>query len=301
MVTNTPFHAISGKLVLISLVFFLLIPSSAHAALTCTVRTDDCAGDVEIFKMSSTSNAHAELITGSNYNNYVCCSGVDGLNNACNGNYDVVLRLSGVTNAHAEKNTESNYVNDVCIAAATSADCRYENGGCTGGYICLASISGDTNAHVGDCNAYNTKICCDATGPTNPPTTAITNPPASSFHSGDFLVSVTDTDANTCEYMVKSNGVETVAWTSRTCNADISLTVGEGNNCRDQGINMCNISTRVSNGVDTDADSRVFSVDWQGPNCTVTSLGPWGGDPLFLNWTGTDNFGITSYIVQVHD
>lgn len=147
------------KLFILSILLISILPSQT-LALTCSVDTT-CSGIV-VFKMSSTSNAHAELPTQTNYGYYVCCSD-SGLGNSCSGNYAVALRLSSDTNAHVEKNTFSNYPNQVCLSTSTgSVDCNYASDCTTLGsnYVCLASISSDTNAHVGDCNAYQTKVCC---------------------------------------------------------------------------------------------------------------------------------------------
>jgi len=74
------------------------------------------------------------------------------------------LKLSGITNAHVGKNTHSDYANSVCLSAPTGSTivCDYATD-CNAlgpGYTCLVSISGDTNAHVGNCAAYETKVCC---------------------------------------------------------------------------------------------------------------------------------------------
>ena len=136
---------------------------ATEQSLTCGIAVGSCP-NTSVFKMSATTNAHAEKPSQNNYNNYVCCSGVAGLTNSCSGNYDTVLKLSGITNAHVGKNTHSDYANSVCISAPTGSTivCDYATD-CSAlgpGYTCLVSISGDTNAHVGNCSAYETKVCC---------------------------------------------------------------------------------------------------------------------------------------------
>ena len=131
--------------------------------LTCSVTSGSCAYR-SVFKMSATTDAHAELPGQANYNNYVCCLGVTGLGTSCTGNYATVLNLSGTTDAHVEKGTLTNYGNPVCLSVPTGNTiiCNYASDCSTLGtdYTCLASISGETDAHVGDCNAYATKVCC---------------------------------------------------------------------------------------------------------------------------------------------
>ena len=139
-------------------------------ALSCSVRADACnPGEVAVFKMSNTTNAHAEMRNQDIYNYYVCCNGND-LDADCEGQYDAVLKLSSQTNAHVEKNSQVNYEHPVCLSTTHGSDtpvpstivCDYVSDCSNLGplYTCLASISGDTNAHIGDCNAYTTKVCC---------------------------------------------------------------------------------------------------------------------------------------------
>jgi hypothetical protein len=151
-------------IILISFLAIFIFTNSVEAALTCSVTSGSCSGTT-VFKMQSTSNSHAELPSQTNYNYYVCCSGVTDLGNDCNAtNKAVALKLSAATNAHVEKNTYTNYTNSVCLSAPSgpSITCSYASNCSTLGsdYVCLASISGDTNAHVGNCDAYSTKVCC---------------------------------------------------------------------------------------------------------------------------------------------
>ena len=139
--------------------------TTTASGLACLITT--VCSDTTIFKLSATTNAHAEMPSQANYTKYVCCSGT-GLGTSCSGNYDTVLKLSGLTNAHVEKKTQANYANSACISVTSgtvlcdySTDCSLLGAD----YTCLASISGDTNAHVGDCNAYATKVCCKISNP----------------------------------------------------------------------------------------------------------------------------------------
>jgi hypothetical protein len=153
-----------------------LEPSGSSAAppaangLACSVKPADpgCVGDeVEVFRMSSTANAHAGTSSGSTYPNVVCCGGVVSLATSCSRLYETVLTLSAADNAHVA--SDGSYPVGVCLSVSPlgTLDCEYDTA-CDAGYACLATISGGTNAHVADCggvDAYATKVCCQA----NPP------------------------------------------------------------------------------------------------------------------------------------
>lgn len=160
-----------GRVVLLLLWVFLGIgifvaPRFLYAGtLSCTVRASACSGgETAIWRMSGTSNAHAELPSQSLYAQLVCCSGVTGLGTSCTDTFATALKLSGTTNAHAEQNSQSNYTNSACIQAPSggSVSLAYQSSNCTGYDTTLGSISGTTNAHVGDGNAYTTKVCATA-------------------------------------------------------------------------------------------------------------------------------------------
>jgi len=151
-------------------------PSSASplssSTLACSVKfkpkpaTCD-TGEVEVFRMYSTANAHAGTPGGSGYDYVVCCGGVTGLGTNCSGVYDTVLTLSGTDNAHVA--SDGSYGTKACLSANQVVDCTYATS-CGVDYACLATISGatpvTTNAHVADCGVggYATKVCCQASG-----------------------------------------------------------------------------------------------------------------------------------------
>ena len=148
--------------------YWALSPGSASSAggLACSVKASCTGGEVAVFRMSSTSNAHAGTPGGSSYGDVVCCSGVTGLGASCSGTYDTVLRLSASDNAHVQ--SSDSYPTEVCLSAGTPAvQCMFA-ASCTGGYTCLATASGTDNAHVADCDGtgdYATKVCCYAGPP----------------------------------------------------------------------------------------------------------------------------------------
>ena len=155
----------------IYLLFFLYaslgLVESTSDGLSCNVTTD--CSYTTVFKMSSTTNAHVEVPTLTNYSNKVCCQRPGGtLGTSCTTGY-TVLRLSDNTNAHVEKNIYADYPVSVCLSSPyTFIECAYAMQDCneTGYDTCLARISGDTNAHVSDCAStiYPTRICCKIAG-----------------------------------------------------------------------------------------------------------------------------------------
>ncbi|MBW6441629.1 hypothetical protein K0B04_01830, partial [Patescibacteria group bacterium] len=131
--------------------------------LFCKVDTS-CHYGIVVYRMSDTTNAHAELPVQSNYSQLVCCYGVLGLSNSCEGNYESVLKLSSVTNAHVEQSDQNNYPEETCIQVPSNGilDVGYQEDNCDGYDTVLGSMSSVTNAHVGDADAYSTKICATA-------------------------------------------------------------------------------------------------------------------------------------------
>lgn len=142
-------------------IFFVRVVNAG--TLSCSVATT-CPSGTVIWRMSGTSNAHAELPSQSLYTQLVCCTGVTGLGTSCTGTFATALKLSGTTNAHAEQNSQANYANNACISVPSggSVSVGYQATNCTGFDTTLGSMTGTTNAHVGD--AYTTKICATAAG-----------------------------------------------------------------------------------------------------------------------------------------
>ncbi len=139
-------------------------------SLSCSVTTSAACTATVIYRMSDTTNAHAELANQSNVNydnNVVCCTNVIGLSNTCAGTNAIALKLSSTTNAHAEQNSQSNYSGDnACISVPTggSVSIGYQASNCTGYDTTLGSMESVTNSHIGDSSAYTTKICGTASG-----------------------------------------------------------------------------------------------------------------------------------------
>ena len=150
------------------LLFYFLFSSSAFAALTCSVTTTCSSPDVVMLRMSGTSNAHAELPSGSSYSQLICCSGLTGLANSCNNSYEILARLSGDNNAHVEENNQSTAAyngRNACISLPSGQEITvsYEDGSCDASDTAVFSMSKSlTNAHVGGPDAYTRKVCVDS-------------------------------------------------------------------------------------------------------------------------------------------
>jgi hypothetical protein len=132
----------------------------ADGTLSCEVTTS-CTEGVVVYRMLDATNSHAELPDQTNYSNLICCTGVLGLANSCEGNYKAVLNLSSATNAHVEQGDLSNYSEKACLRVPNNGilEVGYQEDDCNGYDTMLASMSSGTNAHVGDTGAYSTKIC----------------------------------------------------------------------------------------------------------------------------------------------
>ncbi len=144
---------LSLKAFLYTLFFIFLIP---------LFYSQNCVDSQTIFKISSTTNAHAELWDQVNYQTRVCWS-ASGTHN-CTGN-NLILRLSSPTNAHTQTKDYlgTQYSTDVCFGdleciVSTDSSCSF-------GYTEIARLSSETNAHVSSIqSSYSTLICCKGTG-----------------------------------------------------------------------------------------------------------------------------------------
>ncbi|UCH87696.1 MAG: hypothetical protein JSU97_04795 [Dehalococcoidia bacterium] len=155
-------------LVLVALILALGVRWAFHTSaaaptgnLTCSVKASCDAEEVEVFRMFSTSNAHAGTPAGSGYGWSVCCGEVCNLSTDCSNVYDTIVTLSAADNAHVA--ADGSYGTQVCLSVPYGvADCTY-GPSCAAEYECVATVSGDNNAHVADCDGtddYATKVCC---------------------------------------------------------------------------------------------------------------------------------------------
>jgi len=109
-------------------------------------------------KLSSTTNAHGELYSGSAYGYYLCCD-FTGTHTCSSSN--TILILSSSSNAHAEIPSSTSYPTDVCFGTLS---CTATTGSsCPTSYpIAMISLSSTTNAHIAQFSTYSNKICCAA-------------------------------------------------------------------------------------------------------------------------------------------
>lgn len=135
--------------------------TTTFAALSCSITTSAGCTGVTVLRMSSATNAHAEVATGTTpgySNNVVCCTGISGV--ACSGSYAPLLKLSSSTNAHVEIATNVNYPYTACISSSGGSPVIvYQDTNCTGYDTTLLSISSTTNATVGSPASYTKKVC----------------------------------------------------------------------------------------------------------------------------------------------
>ncbi len=148
-------------------IFFLtlvLFTGTATAANSCS------SPDDTILRLSSATNAHAELYSGTttSYNEEICFSQL--FPNAqtpttphptCDST-NTILKLSAPTNAHAEDITQGNYNTNVCYG---DLGCSVRNS-CQQGETAILKLSSQTNAHLENASQsnYGYSLCCAVGG-----------------------------------------------------------------------------------------------------------------------------------------
>ena len=150
-----------------AIVFFIATYSTYAGTLTCSVTTAAGCTGVVMLRMSSSTNAHAELATGTTpgyASSVVCCSNVPGLSNVCSGTNQIIVRLASTTNSHVQDNNQSGYTNNACISVGVggAVSLGYQSTNCSGYDTTLASIASTSNSHIGDSSSYTKKICATA-------------------------------------------------------------------------------------------------------------------------------------------
>jgi len=142
-----------------SLILFLALNSlSIDAQMRCSMidtNSETCPNELA-FKISDSSNAHAEIPEETNYDFGVCCQIPQSISNICEtAESHPILRLSGVTNAHVQDPSviENIFPSEVCLSVHTNLDivCQYQQITCDSDYTCLAAISARTNSQIADC------------------------------------------------------------------------------------------------------------------------------------------------------
>ena len=222
--------------VIIGLVIFCtltLFKTAVAGNLSCSVTTSVACTDVIIYRMSSTTNAHAELAsqaTATYDDNVICCKNVIGLSNACSATFAIALKLSSTTNAHAEENSQLNYTNNACLSVPSggSVSIGYQATNCSGYDTTLGSIDSLTNSHVGNTSAYTTKICGTASGVPQTLSFSISdnsvgfgslNATQAKYATGDTLGSTTDNIAHTISIATNATSgyAMTISGNTLTC------------------------------------------------------------------------------------
>ncbi|PIN77519.1 hypothetical protein COV15_01875 [Candidatus Woesearchaeota archaeon CG10_big_fil_rev_8_21_14_0_10_34_12] len=158
-----------------------------------------CAGGDSqlIMKLSSTTNAHGEIYSSTNYNIGICYDAIfgsvyTGANpHTCSGT-NLVLKLSSTTNAHAEIPSLTNYNTNVCYGNLV---CTLRDS-CQSGETLVASLSSNTNAHLSSTSSYPAKICCSTSG---------TTPPSGRFWANMAGTSITSADLGDTVKMIWLN------------------------------------------------------------------------------------------------
>ncbi len=139
----------------------------------------------------SYNNAHAENNSYHNYNYSICCNTTNTsitISGACPENI-TVMNLSNATNAHIDISGSSLYTVPACLGSNWKrVYCSYPNSTCAYGYSCVASLAGSegsniTNAHIGECDAYDQKVCCALVN--SPPTKPVLTYPTNANNSVD--------------------------------------------------------------------------------------------------------------------
>ncbi|MCF7872109.1 LamG domain-containing protein [Candidatus Woesearchaeota archaeon] len=162
------------KLSVILIFLALALFPSSSADISCNVQTTaSCSDDILLTLQSDSggiNNSHVNHANQTQYANAICCSSTTQTIGAeCNEKADAMLYLESLTNSHVqdpENNSLSpRYSHSTCVNSLGTSYCTLAESNCPADYECTASIASSegnnyTNAHIGDCNAYNLKVCC---------------------------------------------------------------------------------------------------------------------------------------------
>ena len=161
---------------IISLIFIFIILTNIVSAASCGESNDNQL----IMRISSNTNAHGEIYSGTNYGVEICYDDIfevayNGANpHDCTATLsNKILGLSANTNAHAQESSLDTYDIDICYG---NLGCSFVLAGeeCATGFTCVVTLSSSTNAHLAKCDivgsSYNNKICCKPGAVTPPPT-----------------------------------------------------------------------------------------------------------------------------------
>ncbi|MCF7866311.1 LamG domain-containing protein [Candidatus Woesearchaeota archaeon] len=165
-----------NKYIIFFLIFFLLVISfqNSLADITCNLQsTASCTDDILLTLQSDTggiNNSHVNYVNQTQYANSMCCSSTtQNIGTECNEKADSMLYLYALTNSHIQDPEDDSlnprYTYSTCVNSLGTSYCTLSESSCPASYECMGSMANsegnnNTNAHLGDCNAYNLKICC---------------------------------------------------------------------------------------------------------------------------------------------
>lgn len=267
--------------------------------LSCSITTAAACTGTVMLRMSSTTNATAELPSRSDpsyANAVICCTGVSGLGTSCSGIFSTILKLSSTTNAHVEQSNQSNYSTSTCISVSVgSTTIAYQTSNCTGYDTTLGSISGTTNAHVGDANAYSTKICGTATDVAPPQTISFSistniisfgqiTPAAATYASSTGQGSAIEVQAHTLSISTNASSgyiitVQGATLTSNQNQANTITAIGGVNTSSSPGSEQFGIKVATSSGSGLISNPYFGSgFAYTGSATTTSTIGTGSGD-----------------------
>lgn len=83
--------------------------------------------------------------------------------NACNPPTSTVLiKTYGLSDTHAAIPTSTEFTGSVCLSSLDNSGvyCEVRENNCLTGQTCVLSLYQEEDSHIGDCDAYNKKVCC---------------------------------------------------------------------------------------------------------------------------------------------
>jgi len=179
------------KRIFLIFVLFLLAAAPVFAEV-CSFSDTGCEADeVGVLSTYALTNSHVSYFGHSETSYDLCCDLNDlsvSITDSCSDTY--LISLSGDTstqpiNQHAG-NSASAYTNDICLDSGVINDCYIANS--CGADECLLSLSGVEDAHVGNCSAYDSKVCCNFDF--SMPTLVILSPINGTYDTGEIFIDV---------------------------------------------------------------------------------------------------------------
>ncbi len=191
-----------NKVLIYSLFFLIMIP--LVLAGDCEVKPTCDSDQVELLKLSSITNAHAALVSTTDYTYKLCCPDSYSASTGT-----VFLRLSEDTNAHVQEDSMASYTSLAEISSLLGAVTCEVKSSCTSEEDCLLSLIGDDNSHVSDCtdSNYPLKICCKVNNAYQPVCGNGQTDPALGEECDDGDTDNTDECTDTCTSTFCGDGI----------------------------------------------------------------------------------------------